>query len=415
MPSLIATLGLSASQFYSGLNSAANKAASVGKEIGSSLGESVKGMIGGITAGAILDKLMESAERIQTLSNEFRVSTDEIQIWDKAGKKVGLTAEDIGNAFNKLKKAREEAVESGKIGGFGAFGINMADLRNAGIATRDIMDAIRASSSGHRITDEEDVAGMELMGKSGAKILSAMQQLSQLGPVKLINKEDVEALHEARKNLESTKRDLMVSASRGVSLAGFQFKFLGGMLSAAQMAIFQKRSIKDALQFGFSGVFGKEEEPKEKAGGIYRKSAIVDLNKDAAEIDKERAALAEKILKNKMAEMTVDQRRSAIIRELRDNERKIIEYRYGEGDELKAVQMENKSAELYSQLIGLKASNASPISVNELQRIGAYASAPGDTALLDSTRRSENHLQRISAGIDRLNSKSSGGSGVTYA
>jgi hypothetical protein len=204
----MAVLGLNAAPFKSGLHDSALAAKNFGRHVTESLTEVAAGAFAGFGAASLIEGLIETTERVHQLSREFRVSTDTIQIWEKAAHRVGLSAEDIGNALNKLKKAREAAIAKGEVGGFGAFGIGMAELKDGAIETEGIMDRMRANASAHPITDQEDVAGMELMGRSGAKVLSAMQEIHEMGPIKVISKEQVEQLHEATEQLADTRTRL---------------------------------------------------------------------------------------------------------------------------------------------------------------------------------------------------------------
>ena len=102
----------------------------------------------------------------------------------------------VGTALNKLKKAREGALASGNLGAFGAFGVGMGQLRDLALSTQQILEKIQESAASHQITDEQDVAGLELMEKSGAALLSAMREIKNLGPIDVIAEDDIRKMAE---------------------------------------------------------------------------------------------------------------------------------------------------------------------------------------------------------------------------
>jgi hypothetical protein len=410
MPSLMAILGLDASGFERGLDRAKKTASSAGQKIGLSFRDMVASKVGvlaaGFTAGALLDSVLETTRRIHELSKEFRVSTDEVQRWDKASKRVNMTAEDMGSAFDRLKKAREEAIASGNVGAFGIFGLGMEELKNTAITTEQVMEKMSGVLVAHPITDREDVAGMELMGKSGARILSAMQELKNLGPVHLIQHEDIERIQEYDRAIHRYMSDVKQAAvplvARVLEGQSYIQLLLSNMFKSGPIKGFNK-----ALE----EIAARADEIKGKASNVtdgantYRFTKTVDLNKDAAQIDKLRSELAERIFQNNLASMGVEERRLALKKQISEHERKAQEFEFGEGDDVKALEERLKAEQIRGELGKSKADFGHPqMDVNNLQRIGAFASLPGgDTALRDASTRSEKHLQRIVTLLEKPN------------
>lgn len=395
MPSLLTILGLDGTNFAANLNKATAMAGRAGSSINKSLAlGSVFGGLSGemaklgaaFSAGAILRSVVETANRINDLTREFRVSSDTVQRWDIAFGKVGLGAEDAGNALNRLKKAREGAIKEGNVGAFGAFGIGLADLRDQAIDTQDILNAIMATVAGRRITDSEDAAAMELMGKSGAKVLSAFQELSKLGPVKLISKEDLDTMHEVEETWKRFKRDAVSSVAPA---AGFLAKanetyratwtplkmFYGGKASA--------REGGEMLLEAWKSIWGGTKPGEGKAAAtdnVYRKTATIEFEtkERLARIEALREQLAEKIYATTLKGLSVEQQKEDLKRKIAEHDKKSQEYEFGEGDDVKALEEKLKAAEFASQLAGLqnKHEKADKPDVNSLQKIGAYAANP---------------------------------------
>src|SRR5205823_13882751 len=115
----------------SGFERGALKVENPAKRMGKSVVNEFKGMGASMVAGfgvsAILHGVMDAVSHIHKLSQEFRVSTDEIQRWDIAAHKVGQDAETVGAAMNRVKKAREAALggDVKAIEAFGKLGISM--------------------------------------------------------------------------------------------------------------------------------------------------------------------------------------------------------------------------------------------------------------------------------------------------
>jgi hypothetical protein len=358
MPSLLATLGLNTTPFKRNLAEAQQTARHAGNEFAGAFKEfslSKLGLAGGaagLATGVIVglesmrEHVIETVEHIHELSKEFRVSTDTIQIWEKGARRVGMTADDIGNAFNRLKKARAAAASSGDIGGFAEFGIGMKDLRDASITTEQIMDRMRAAVGTEPITDAEDVAGMELMGKSGAKVLSAMNEIAQLGPVNLISEEQIDELAEAQRQLKEISAQMTIMEASGLSAIAAPSKGLMGFLgrgSAAVEALIRTKSLQTAMQLMMdSGVL---DDPGRK--GIKKKPE--HSHREIIDAQKKRNELADRIAESELKGLDLAARRVRLEELITAYKQRAAEYeKQGEGSLANSAneQAERFSAEL---------------------------------------------------------------------
>ncbi len=411
--SMMATMGLNWSGFRTGAEAAKSHAGKIGNEIKSSIGDIAQNAVGGFMIGSIIEGIPEFVGHIKDLSEQFRVSTDTIQIWDVAAKKVGLSAEDVGKGFEKLKKAREAAVEKGSVGDFGKFGINMDTLKDSAVSAEDIMAQMREAISSHPITDSESVAAMDLMGKGGSKLLSVMTELQNMGPVNLISAEDIQKVDDASKKIEALKRDLNVGgaqiAAKGMDLievaAGLK-EFMTGNMSLNE-AIHPSRDAgsaaptKDLKGRDLTGpkaepVDALEKQVSYKVVQSRSEKEMAQIQKDISETEKLRDQLAEKIAKNKEKALSGEERIAELKKQIAEHEKKSIAAEFGEGDEKEALKEKLKIEELKGEMDGISAKKfkvvGSDLTAN--QRIGAYANKP-ELVAIDVHKKNESHLAKM--------------------
>lgn len=397
MPSLLAILGLDAASFQQKLSEAQKLAGTTGQSMASSLSGPIKGALGAFAAGALIKGAFETADRIKTLSNEYRQSAETIQKWDIAARRAGMSAEDMGNALNRLKKARQEAVSGGKLGGFGEFQVPMEALKDASITTEQILERMIEVAGGANITDAQDVAGMELMGKSGARLLSAFQELHDLGPVSLLKDDEVERMHEAIEGFENLKRSAASLAGKG---------FIGA--TAAPKSLWE--TVKDLWRYAspFGGrphgpVFGEgqaagegmtvvSETGPDKLHGPVVQGMTVEQQKEWQRLQLE---VSEKIFQNNLKTLTTEERRAQLNKQIAEH-MKASEKAWEDADWIKAEQERLKAENLRGELLLVKDSTAGKkvhADVNALQKIGAYSSQ--ETALEQTVKQILTHVQHI--------------------
>jgi hypothetical protein len=395
MPSLLAILGLDASTFQQKLNESQKLANHAGKEIAHSLSDPIKGALGAFAAGALIEGAFEMAERVHNLSKEFRQNAETVQRWDIAAKRAGMTAEDIGNAFNKIKKAREAAVGGNKLGGFGEFEIPMEALRDASISTEQVLERMVEVAGEANLTDSQDVAAMELMGKSGAKILSAFKELHELGPVKLLSDEEVQKMSDAMHGFEALKRTAAQTAGKGYIAA-----------TAAPASVWEtaKHLWNYAMGKEEGAVFGANHDIPDNLRGststtspdkLHGAVSVGMSTEQHAEWKRLEAELAEKIFQNQLKTMTVEQKRAELQKELTKHLRAASDAN-ADADWIKGTQETLKAEELRGELAGLKDTahrSKSHPDTNALQKIGAFSMQSSDLA--QNVRQLLKHVEHI--------------------
>lgn len=376
MPSLLATLGLDASSFHGKLDEAQKLAGKTGQQMGRNLMAPIKQALGAFAAGMVVKDAFGMAERIEDLSQKFRVGAETIQKWDIAAKRAGMSAEDVGNALAKLKKARAAAVESGDLGGFAKLGVPMEALRDASISTEQVLERMMEVAGGANITDEQDVAAMELMGKSGAGLLSVFQELHDLGPVTLLKDEEVEHMNKAIDAYEELKRVAASTAGKGYIAAVEAPKALWDTVKDLWRYAFGKPESGPVFGGPGSDPFGGFTVTSTTGPDKLRGPVVVGkTKKELEELARLQASLAEKVFQNTLKTMTAEEKRAELNRQITEHQLKAR--RAGElEDEKTALEEKLKAEELRSQLVGIKNSSGKgggSADVNALQRIGAYS------------------------------------------
>lgn len=198
MPSLIATLGLSASAFYSGAEGAKKAANSLGASIKSSLGAQVAGVLSVAAIGQAAGRMLELGGSVQDMSNKLTMSTDAVQQWDYALKQNGSSMEAAAPFFLKLGQARKKALEGNDqaIADFKALGISLEMLKS-----HRVEDIAKTIAKGFEGGDPQQLLAplMAVGGKGAAAMAAAFRDglADALGEAEVIPQKDIEALDEA--------------------------------------------------------------------------------------------------------------------------------------------------------------------------------------------------------------------------
>lgn len=155
----------------------------------------------------------EMGERFKDLSQQTGISTDEVQKYDAAFRKVGLTAEDAARAFDLLTQKRKDALAKGGADArlFQAFGVTEDELKNLKTGS-EVFDRLARGRSVTNQGDRELFADM-FGPKRGGPLLAGASELSGVQNIKLMSEHDIEALDQSAKNFAAAARDFKISAS----------------------------------------------------------------------------------------------------------------------------------------------------------------------------------------------------------
>lgn len=279
----------------------------------SELGGLKSQIAGAFTIGAIVNfgkHLEQTVGRIKDLSEQYRVTTDEVQQVDFATKQSGLSFEDFGTALDKLAQTRRNAVEGNDElrATFEKYGITLKELNDPQLQNIDLAKKMAASVATMTLTSREQAEITDLLGKKSAKLLTVMQELGSVEPPGLISQESIERVDKLSKALDVAKSSWTSFfgnvAGGAVEKTSDLFNYLlprafGGTgkgeaeEAAAAMPVFKKeleelsakkraRLEKEAMDRK-EGLFEVDKEKKEKKEKAERKEAAPQMEFQRAE------------------------------------------------------------------------------------------------------------------------------------
>ena len=212
--SFLAKLGLDTTDFQAGVKRAQSSATGLGRGIADSLkreNDSIKGALAGMftvsAAKSYFSDLKHIVDEIKDMSELLGVSTDEVQRLQKASAEAGQNFGSVVTAFQRIEQMRAQAMTGDKraSGIFGLLGIDPS--KGTGI---DILKAaVEASSRGA----QENAAAFELVGKKVTGLKLIVEELQRLGPIKLIDESQLDAIDSAIKKQEEAMRQLKIAGA----------------------------------------------------------------------------------------------------------------------------------------------------------------------------------------------------------
>ncbi len=208
--SLVAKLGLDKTGFEQGLSKATQQAS----RFGSNLKATLAGAFGAGAMVAFAKGIADTVGRIKDLSEQFGVTTDEVQNIDYAMKQSGMSFEDFGAAMNKLGPARREAALGNEElrETFRKFGVSAEDLQDPLLSNKDILIKVAEAMRGTNVTAAEQAAIMDLLGTKAAKLANVLAGLDGFQAPSLFSEEDIAMIDQMSKEFELFYRDIQISA-----------------------------------------------------------------------------------------------------------------------------------------------------------------------------------------------------------
>lgn len=212
--SFLAKLGLDTTDFQTGIKRAQSAASGLGKGISESLkreNDSIKVALAGMftvsAAKSYFGDLKNIVDEIKDMSELLGVSTDEVQRLQKASAEAGQNFGSVVTAFQRIEQMRAQAMTGDKraVGIFALLGIDPS--KGSGIEI--LKAAIDASSRGA----QENAAAFELVGKKVTGLKLTMEELQRLGPIKLIDQEQLDAIDSAIKKQEEAIRQMKIAGA----------------------------------------------------------------------------------------------------------------------------------------------------------------------------------------------------------
>ena len=173
-------------------------------------------IVGGIQrmAGAVVD----TVDEIKDLADLLELSTDEVQKLQVASERAAVKINTVGAALRNIEDLRASAETGDKraSGIFAALGIDPTKG-----SSLDILQAAMAAANGDA---QKQVALFDLVGKKAGQLRNVVAELQRLGPIRIIDKESLDAIDQANNAFKDLNRELTAAAA---TPAGFWARMLG--------------------------------------------------------------------------------------------------------------------------------------------------------------------------------------------
>lgn len=208
--SLIGRLGLDTSNFEGGLKKAESASSGFAANLTAKVGGALAAAFSVAAIKSVIEKTKEAALEVKDLAEQYSLTTDEVQLLSKAAKRIGLEFESIAGPLGRIAKARAMLFAGGEDGEkvarlFKSLGVNATAAGDPMVSTVGIMKMIADEASKATRSSSFNKDLFELLGKNAVQVKNVMVELRDLGPVKLIRREDIEMIDEADKKLRSLK------------------------------------------------------------------------------------------------------------------------------------------------------------------------------------------------------------------
>lgn len=213
----MAVLGLDGRGFKAGLKEA---------EVGvAKFAQGMKGQIAGAFSSAAMlaymKNVVDAVGRIKDLSEQFRITTDEVQQTDAALKRQGLRFEDLQGVIGKLAAARREAVEKDgdARASFKELKVGLEDLNNPFLRHYDLLLKIANATDTKNMTAREEAELLELLGIRSLKLLSSLREIGNMQGVKIIDEDTIGRIDRAAKAAGRLKDNIKAIAADRMNTA----------------------------------------------------------------------------------------------------------------------------------------------------------------------------------------------------
>lgn len=193
---LLVQLGLNTSNYDAGLNKAKGLAASFAGSLKAQLAAAFS--IGAITN--YTQSVFNAMDRIKDLSDQFNITTDDLQRFDFHAKRNGLTMEAFGAGLSKIANLRRDAAKGDKeaVATLNEFGISLAQATDPAFTMADAIDAVGKSINTFGLNTQRTAMLTDLFGKSGQRLISTLKEISQAPKVSTVSEKDLKTIEELK-------------------------------------------------------------------------------------------------------------------------------------------------------------------------------------------------------------------------
>lgn len=219
---LRAVLDLVTSKFDAGLKRSESAAKGFVRNVS---GEFKSLVAGAFTIGAVsafTKSVIGAADRIGDMAEQFSLTTDEVQKLEILAGKTGVKFEQMAGALLKLSEMRQKAGEGDKQSqmNFAKFGVSLGDINNQQKTNLDLLVQVSEGYDRTSKSASDQAELLDLVGVKGAKVAAVIKGINDLGGIKLISKEDIDALGQAEDAINELKRQMTIAAAPALGFWG---------------------------------------------------------------------------------------------------------------------------------------------------------------------------------------------------
>ncbi len=248
---LIGRLGLDTSGFESGLKRAESATDKFTGNLVAKLGAGAAAAFAIAAVKNMVSDLHDAAIEVDHLGKRFELTHTEVQQLQKATGRLGLEFESVAGSIGRIAKARALASAGGDqgdkaLGMFGQLGINSADVLNPMKSVVDIMKMIAANSSKAGRDTGFESAQFALLGKNALVLKNIMVELKELGPINLIDDENIKDAIEAMKEAKRAKAERNLAV---MPIGSFVDRFMAGASDTLNSGVKEGKEMGGTTQF----------------------------------------------------------------------------------------------------------------------------------------------------------------------
>ncbi len=170
------------------------------------------------------EHIISFAKNISLTAERLGVTTDEVQRLQYAGALTGVQLDTIANALDKIARAKEKVLAGGAgteelLKSFERFGITLSELQK--MAPQELFDKISESVSKTGVNSAVTADAMELIGKSGGKLIPLLKEFHELSEkAPIVSEHDIENIRQMGEAMEGWK---MKAEAAAASIFGHLF------------------------------------------------------------------------------------------------------------------------------------------------------------------------------------------------
>lgn len=167
-------------------------------------------------------KTIEYGHHIANLAEQFGLTTDQMQKLDAVANRTGIGIDMIGHTLLRIGEFRQRLADGDEksLAIMKRMGLSSEEFLRSGTDNLEIGMKITDAYSASAKTTQQINDLTEVGGVRSERILVALKEMHQIGPIELISKEDLETIKELGNQLKEWERRAVVAASPYVAQVG---------------------------------------------------------------------------------------------------------------------------------------------------------------------------------------------------